>query len=269
MDHADTFSAHQWHLGGYDSPWTRVEADTLMYTWVVLGIISVVSLLARWSLLWYPDSMVSFSIKWCVRFTMRAIEYSCHKLPQRYISFFSTLFIFLLISNCLIIIPTFEEPTKDLNTTLALSLLTFFFVQMEAIYQHGLIPFLNELFKTPIAVFGVYSRITPVTAFLVAMRVMGNILLGTLMLPLELLGKISGIISLAFRLFGNILAGSVIASLWLNFRSKSLLFQTLGIITGFNLLIALFFGIFEGAVQAFVFVMLGLSSLGRALQAHE
>lgn len=269
MDNTDVFSTHQWHLGNYDSPWTRVEADTVMYTWAVIGIITLISCLARWALLWYPDSMVSFAIKWCLRTAMKAIEHSCHKLPHRYITFFSALFIFLLISNCLIVIPTFEEPTKDLNTTLALSLITFLFVQMEAIYHHGFIAYANDLFKTPIAVRGVYAKLTLSTSILLVLRVLGNILLGTLMLPLELLGKLSGIISLAFRLFGNILAGSVIATLWLSFRSGSWLWQFFGLLSGFNLLIMLFFGIFEGSVQAFVFVMLGLSSLGRALQPHE
>ena len=269
MDNADAFSTHQWQFGAYDSPWTRFESEVLIYTWVVLGIIVLLSAAARFFLLYYPDSMPGFAIKWCVRTSMKAIEHSCHKLPQRYVSVFSALFIFLLVSNCLIILPTLEEPTKDLNTTLALSLITFFFVQLEAVYQHGLIAYLNDLFKTPLAIRGVYKTITIGTAILLALRVLGNIILGTLMLPLELLGKISGIISLAFRLFGNILAGSVIASLWLQFRSGSLNFQIIGLVTGFNLLITLFFGIFEGSVQAFVFVMLGLSSLGRALQTHE
>lgn len=241
MDNVDIFSSHKWSFSTYDSPWVRVEADTILYTWAVLGIIVLISCLGRWCLLWYPDSMASFVIKWCVRMTMNAIEHGCHKLPQRYISFFTTLFIFLLISNCLIVIPTFEEPTKDLNTTLALSLVTFLFVQMEAIYHHGLIPYLNDVFKTPIPVRGVYATLTVGTTIMLALRILGNIILGTVMLPLELLGKVSGIISLAFRLFGNILAGSVIATLWLQFRSGSLLFQLAGLLTGFNLLIMLFF----------------------------
>jgi F-type H+-transporting ATPase subunit a len=269
MENTDVLGSYQWHLSAYDSPWVRIEADTIIYTWVVLGIIALISCIIRCSLLWYPDSMLSFVIKWCVRVSMRAIEHSCHKLPQRYISFFSALFIFLLISNCLIVIPTFEEPTKDLNTALALSIAMFLFVQLEAIYHHGLMVYLNDLFKTPIAVRGVYATVTIGTSVLLALRVLANIVLGILLFPLELLGKLSGVISLAFRLFGNILAGSVIATLWLRFRSGSWILQLLGLLTGFNLLIMVFFGIFEGAVQAFVFVMLGLSSLGRALQSPE
>lgn len=269
MNNADALSTHQWQLGVYSTPWTRFEAEIMLYTWIVLGIITLISIAARFALLWYPDSMASFVIKWCVRTTMQAIKRTCHKLPHRYVAFFVSLFIFLLVSNCLIVFPTLEEPTKDLNTTLALSLITFLFVQGEAIYHHGLIFYLNDLFKTPIAVRGVYQKLTFSTVVLLGLRIVGNVILGTLMLPLELLSKLSGIISLAFRLFGNILAGSVIASLWLQFRSGSWILQLLGLLTGFNLLIALFFGLFEGSVQAFVFVMLGLSALGRVLQTHE
>jgi F-type H+-transporting ATPase subunit a len=265
----DVVNGGHWNLGGYDSLWTRIDFEPILYTWVVLGILIIISFLARWCLLWSPDSLAGHAIKWSVRMVMQGVKHTCQKVPQRYVSFFSTLFLFLLVSNCLVVIPTLEEPTKDLNTTLALSVITFLFVQYEAMQQHGIMVYLNDFFKTPIPVYHVYSQWNVMSVLGVIVRVLANMLVAILTFPLELLGKVSAIISLAFRLFGNILAGSVIASGWLSFRSGSWLWQALGIITGLNLLITLFFGIFEGVVQAFVFVMLGLSGLGRALQSYD
>lgn len=253
----------------YESAWTHVELETVYYTWVVLGLIMGAALVARWCLLWHPSSLLSYAIKWATRLVVRTVNQTCHQAPQRYISFFSALFLFLLVANCLAIIPTLREPTENLNTALALSLIVFLFVQFEAARHHGMLAYGNELFKTPFAVRGVYARWTPRTIIAVVGRIVANILVGTLMLPLELLGKVSSVISLAFRLFGNILAGAVISAGWLYFRSGSWIWQTVGLVSGLNLLIMLFFGIFEGVVQAFVFVMLALSGLGRALQSHE
>jgi F-type H+-transporting ATPase subunit a len=267
----DLFSEHQWKPFtwlGLTHPFFSLEADTLFYTWISLGIIALLTIAARICLLHYPDTMAGYSIKWTIRMFMKMVTQSCKHYEYRYVSFFLSLFIFLLICNCLIIIPTMEEPTKDLNTTLALSIITFFFIQAEAVRVHGLIAHLNEFFKTPFAVSGVYPSLTPWSLLMLTGRILLNTVIGIAFLPIELMGKLSNVISLSFRLFGNILAGSVISSLWLKLRSGSLIWQLAGLATGLNILITLFFGVFEGTVQAFVFIMLGLSYLSRALQHH-
>lgn len=269
MSDVDLFFEHQWKplaWFGFNHPFWALEAETVVYTWVALGFMALLALAGRIWLVRYPNSLVGFSIKWCTRSLMSMITQACKRYEYRYISFFFTLFVFLLVCNCLIVVPFMEEPTKDLNTTLALSILTFLFIQYEAVRVHGLLPHLNDYFKTPFAVRGVYRTVTPYAIFMLFLRVVGNIAVGLMALPLELMGKLSNIISLAFRLFGNILAGSVISSLWLKFRSGSVVWHVVGVVTGINLLITLFFGIFEGCVQAFVFVMLSLTFLSRALQ---
>ena len=44
-------------------------------------------------------------------------------------AFIISLFTFILLCNCIAIIPWVEEPTKELNTTLALGILSFLYIQ--------------------------------------------------------------------------------------------------------------------------------------------
>jgi len=87
------------------------------------------------------------------------------------------------------------------------------------------------------------------------------------MFPLHIMGKFSSLISISFRLFGNILGGMVISHIWFDFAANSVLLNIINF-SGIGLTINLFFGIFEGIIQAFVFAMLSLTYLSLAL-AHE
>jgi len=88
------------------------------------------------------------------------------------------------------------------------------------------------------------------------------------MLPLNIVGKIASILSISFRLFGNIFGGVTIAALYYNTIEGSWLGESFGLLSGINFLITLFFGLFEGFLQAFVFTMLTVTYLSIALQGH-
>ena len=88
------------------------------------------------------------------------------------------------------------------------------------------------------------------------------------MLPLNIVGKIATVVSLSFRLFGNIFGGFIIATIYLKLIEGSILAETIGMFSGVALVITLFFGLFEGFLQAFVFSMLTLTYLSIALQGE-
>jgi F-type H+-transporting ATPase subunit a len=88
------------------------------------------------------------------------------------------------------------------------------------------------------------------------------------MLPLHVVGLLATIISVSFRLFGNIFGGVIISELYLKTIGGHPLWEILGIMTGFNIIIVLFFTVFEGLIQAFVFSMLSLTYLSLAV-AHK
>jgi len=272
MNGFEIISQHHWYpfaALGVENHLLRVQSDTILFTWCALGIIAVLAAISRWCLIHYPHSIPGYLIGQYIRLIQSLIQESCGIVRYRYISFFVALCTFLLVCNCIIVVPYLEEPTKDLNTTFALGIITFLFIQSEMIRSLGLKHWVQEYFKMPLAAPQPSGR-SPVWLFFSRMiRLILNMIIGTILLPIELVSKLSSVFSLSFRLFGNIFAGSIIASLWAYLRSGSLMWHVIGISSGINIIIVLFFGVFEGCIQAAVFTMLGVSYLGRAIHAEE
>ena len=107
--------------------------------------------------------------------------------PDRRLLYFAgTLFLFIVVSNLLMIVPGWRSPTSSLSTTAGLTLAVLVAVPLFGIGARG---------------FGGYLRsyIEP------------NII----MLPFNIIGVFSRGISLAIRLYGNVMSGAVIAAILL------------------------------------------------------
>ena len=148
---------------------------------------------------------------------------------KKYVPFVGSYFIFILSLNYLGLIPGFQAPTADLNTTLALGVTAVLGVQIIAIKENGVVGYLKHLAGNPPW-------------------------LGVLMFPLEVIAQLSRAGSLAIRLFGNIFGEeSVIAEL----TKLGLGILLFGAIPFLPLQVPmLFFGMFGGFLQAFVFTIL-------------
>jgi F-type H+-transporting ATPase subunit a len=129
------------------------------------------------------------------------------------------MFIFLLLCNWIGIIPGFEEPTKDLNTTLGLGVMGFFIAHATGIKAKGFSEYVKEYFRPMF-----------------------------FLMPLNVVGELAKVISISFRLFGNIMGGSIIIIVVSHLVYGLVLPPFL----------YAFFGLFVGTVQAFVFTMLTL-----------
>jgi F-type H+-transporting ATPase subunit a len=93
-----------------------------------------------------------------------------------------------------------------------------------------------------------------------------------LMVPIRMVEEIIFPISLSFRIFGNILAGVIVMELFLHFMdylSKLIHLPFPFLQIGTSLLPAAFFDIFEPFLQAFVFSMLTMSFIARAIVVHN
>lgn len=145
---------------------------------------------------------------------------------RRHIPMLGSLFLFLWISNIIGSIPFASEPTRDLNVPIGHMLVALFIVHREAIRVKGLKTYLVG-YTEPFIV----------------------------MMPLNIISEIASGVSLSFRLFGNILGGSIIVMV-ISFLTKYLLVPV-----GLNI----FFGIFVGTIQAFVFTMLSMTYLAVAI----
>jgi F-type H+-transporting ATPase subunit a len=125
--------------------------------------------------------------------------------PERYLPFVGTLFLFIVVSNVLVIVPGYQPPTGSLSTTAALALCVFAAVPIYGIAQQGLREYLKD-----------YLRPTP------------------LMLPFHLLSELSRTLALAVRLFGNIMSGTTIVAILLSVVPLffPIVIEVLGLITG-------------------------------------
>jgi len=139
------------------------------------------------------------------------------KMAKRYFPLVCSLFMFLVLCNWIGIIPKLYEPTKDLNTTLGLGLMGFVLAHHAGIKAKGFKKYATEYFQ-PIF----------------------------FMAPLNVIGEIAKVVSISFRLYGNIMGGSIII-LVVSHLIYSLVLPPI---------LNLFFGLFVGTVQAFVFTML-------------
>lgn len=234
------FDAHsnQWTLPYTEHPLARITIHTVINTWIMLGILFCVLMLVRF-FLYRRKSMVRHLSLSFVQFFVDLINQSIPHFSFNHFCFIGSAFIFVLFANILSLVPGLEEPTTDLNTTLALALISFLYTQWNIIYMHGLWTYIKGFFS-PIFI----------------------------MLPLNIIGKLAPVISLSFRLFGNIFGGSIITTIYLNAIHGTLLFELIGLFTGINIALTLFFIIFEGFLQAFVFAMLSLTYLSLGLQGE-
>ncbi|MEO8287999.1 MAG: F0F1 ATP synthase subunit A [Chloroflexota bacterium] len=127
-------------------------------------------------------------------------------------------------------VPYFRAPNADLNMTLAMALLAVGVVQVAGIAAHGFGGYLKEL-ATP-----------------------------WYLTPIHIVGEISRVISLSFRLFGNIFGGEVLVTVMYALLG--------GIFIGFGAFIFLGMELLFGLIQALIFSILTLVFIATAVAGH-
>ena len=125
--------------------------------------------------------------------------------PDRYLPFIGTLFLFIVTSNLLAVVPGFYAPTASLSTTVALAICVLVAVPIYGIASQGFWGYLK-----------LYVQPTP------------------LMLPFNVIGELSRTLALAVRLFGNMMSGAKIAAILLLIAPLffPILMNALGLLTG-------------------------------------
>ena len=105
---------------------------------------------------------------------------------RKYLPLIAALGLFVLVSNLIGIIPGFESPTSNINVTLPLALLVFFYYNYEGIKKQGAFSYFKNFVHL--------GEMNPIAKFAMSL----------LMYPIEFVSHLSRIVSLSFRLFGNI-----------------------------------------------------------------
>lgn len=132
-------------------------------------------------------------------------------------------------------------PTSNLSVTLVLAIITVFLVEFNSIKYNGIKTYVKGFFE-PFALF----------------------------LPLNIVSKISPLVSLSLRLFANVLAGSILMSMLYSFTSFiSSYIPLIGEFNIFGVVVAplfhSYFDLISGLLQTFIFTSLTIMFIGKEL----
>lgn len=222
---------------GFTNPFWSLNSITLRDTWIVLALLLLISFPIKF-ILSQKRSILRHMLITFIHSFMDLTQQALGLFAANHFNFVTSLFCFIFFCNIASLVPFMEEPTQDLNTTFALGLIAFIYTQIYAIKAHGIKEYLRE-YCEPFF----------------------------LMFPLHVVGKLATVVSISFRLYGNIFGGATISNLYFNALNGSFLYNLIGLCST-NMIIYLFFGLFEGFLQAFVFTMLTITYLAIAVQ-HE
>jgi len=248
--HSDFLSQQTWQpfesLFGIHNSILFLHSTTIANTWLALGILCLTTCIVR-ILLWYPHSMGGYLVRQIARSFIELVEQTAGRFIYKYYLFAGTLFLFIIGCNWIALIPGVKEATSDINTTVALGLITFGYLQKELVQKLGFFGWIKHytLFSSPL--------FPILTVFPL------NLIIGLCKLPLEILELFALVLSLSFRLFGNIFGGFMIGHIIKSFAAGSVLKQIFFV--PINLVFIAFFVLFEGFLQAFVFCILALTNI--------
>lgn len=226
--------------------------NTILVTWIVVIFLSIITYFATRKMTKVPGKLQNF-FELVIEALLGLVDSITQdrEKSEKFLPLVATIFLFIITCNWMGLIPGFEtigryssedgklilvpflrSPASDLNTTLALALITMFTVQITGIVSVGFFRYFKKFvnLKGPIEFF------------------VGII---------ESVSEFAKIISFSFRLFGNVFAGGV------------LLAVISGLIP--YVIPLPFYGleVFVGAIQALVFTMIATVFLQMATVAHE
>ena len=188
------------------SAWGLKLNSTIVNTWIVMALLVGVSMVVTRNLRAdVPPDRWRTALEVIVKTIQGQIEEITQKSARHVMYFAGTLFLFIALSNLLLVIPEFSPPTSSLSTTVALALSVLVAVPLFGISSRGLGGYLKNYIEPSVV-----------------------------MLPFNIIGEISRGISLAIRLYGNVMSGAVIAGILLGVAPFffPVVMDMLGLLTG-------------------------------------
>jgi len=208
--------------------------QSMISTWIVMAVLIILALVIRYSLKNFETIPKGFQngIEAFVEIFDSFTSTTMGEHNKRFASFYGSMFLFILFSNLWGLLG-FRPPTSDYATTAVMALTTFTMVQFYGIKTQGIKRYLK--------------------GFLEPMP---------FLLPLNIIGELANPISLSFRLFGNIAGGLVIMGLI--YAALPGIFKI-----GIPAVLHIYFDIFAGVLQAFIFVMLSMIFVSGSIATEE
>ena len=227
-----------------DLPITETQVNSV----IVIFTILFVCLYFTHGLTVRPELKRQVIVEWIVKTCENLVGQNMGEYFAAFAPFIAGIMALSAFSSLLTLVGLYP-PTSDINVTAGWAILVFFLITHYKL-KCGVGNYLKS-FTEPIAV----------------------------LLPLNILGEVATPVSMAFRHFGNVLSGSVIAvlvSTALQGLSRIIFGWLPGVLGEFPLLqvglpaiLSMYFDIFSGALQAFIFAMLTMLNISSAFAQEE
>lgn len=234
------------HIFGYHIP----VANSIVVMWIIMAVLITLAILFTKNLKAVPTGKQNIA-ETVVETITKMIKSTMGDRGKDFVPYFGTILLFLLFSNmvgifnifptagdlykitglgCFAKLPEFpiDPPTKDLNLTITMALMTVGLVLLAGIKYKGIKGFLKSFLK-PVCI----------------------------MLPFHILDYGTRTASLSLRLFGNILAGYIIMEI---LYAGSVFVQPIVPLASF------FFDIFDAGLQAYIFVFLSSVYISESIE---
>jgi F-type H+-transporting ATPase subunit a len=214
------------------APQARPWANFITMQILVAAIIIVVFALLRTRLSVDRPGRFQQTFELIYEFVQSQTDDMVGHAGQRYLAFFGSLFLFILIGNLIGIIPGFESPTMYPYVPAGCAVASFLYYNFVGIQANGLIKHLGH-FVGPIW------------------------WLAPLMIPIELVSNLARPLSLTLRLYANMYAGEQVTSVFVSLTKLivPVLFMALHV--------------FVALLQAYIFMLLTMIYVGGAVAQEE
>lgn len=189
--------------------------ESIVVTWIIMAVVVGLCIIFVRNLKVENPGKVQLALEAAIGTAQNFFEDIMGKSNRRYIPYLITVLLYIGISN-IIGLFGFKPPTKDLNVTAALAIMSMCLIEYSGIHKNGFGHWVRH-----------FAHPVPVVA------------------PIMVLEVIIRPLSLCMRLFGNVLGAFVIMELL-----KQVVPLLLPIPFSF------YFDIFDGLLQAYVFVFL-------------
>lgn len=199
-------------------------SDAVVVTWIIMAIMVIAAILLVRGLKKVPEGkqcLLEIAVEWMYGFVTNSLG----EKGKRYVPYLGTILVYIGIANIFGIFG-FYPPTKNINITIALALMSIVLIQISGIQAKGVGGWLKG-FAQPMP----------------------------MLLPLNVMELVIKPLSLCMRLFGNVLGAFVI---------MKLIEIVCPLIV--SIPFSLYFDFFDGFIQAYVFVFLTIIFMSETME---
>lgn len=190
-------------------------SESVVVTWIIMGVVLLISLLVTRKLKVENPGKGQLLLEHAVTWIQGVSEGIVGTEGKGYAAYLTAVLIYIGAAN-LVGVFGFKPPTKDMNVTAALALMSIVLIEFSGIHKKGVKKWIKG-FAEPIV----------------------------LVTPINILELFIKPLSLCMRLFGNVLGAFVIMKL-IEYIMP----------VGLPVVFSLYFDLFDGLIQAYVFVFL-------------